>query len=769
MPLIGQRVARVDALDKVTGKAQYPDDLKMESMLHGRVLRSRYPHARILSINTERAKRYPGVVAVLTADDIPGVNKEGHAVMDKPILAKNKVRYMGDAVAVVAAETAEIAEEALDLIDVEYEEMPAVFDPVEAMKPDAPKVHDKGNILKSGRIRQGDVAAGFAAADLIVEETYYIPKIDHAYLQIDASLAKVDENGDMLVWTATQWPHADRHQIALALGLPEEKVRVIQMTTGGAFGAREDIITQSLAALLALKTKRPAKLVFSREETVLVRAKKHSGVLRYKTGATKEGKLTAIEVEIVYDAGAYASSSPVVLLDSVSFAAGPYEVPNIKIDGYVVYTNNTFTGAWRGFGSNQPAFAYEQQMDRLAKGLGLDPVEFRLRNLFRPGSTFATGQKMPESVGIRETLPRAAEVAGWPKKGRPSGPTKRRGVGIACGFKNVGYSFGFSDRATAIIEVYPEKVAVKIGACEVGQGVTTALAQMAATELGLPLEKIEMVLSDTAIAPDAGSSSASRHVFTSGNAVRRAAAEARQQVLQKAAELLEAAVEDLEIQEGQIYVKGSPHRSVPFNTVVTAIQRSAPPETASEPPIRTEHLWIPPLTVPMDKETGSTGDGMGHYSFGYCSQIAEVEVDIETGITEVVKLISVNDVGRIINPTLAEGQVHGGAMMTLGYALIEEYVQEQGRAKTLDLHEYLIPTALDIPAEFVPVLIEIPDPNGPFGAKGLGELATIPTPPAIYSAINDALGIWLNELPAKPERILRALRTQGALVQKAAS
>jgi CO/xanthine dehydrogenase Mo-binding subunit len=747
--MIGQSLPRIDAQAKVTGQAKYPGDFYVEGMLHAKVVWSEHPHARVRRIDTSQAEAYPGVVAVLTYKDVP-VNEYGINIMDQPVLVAegDKVRWVGDRIAIVVAESERIAEAARELVEVDYEPLPVVDDPREAMKPDAPLVHEERdtNLLKQFRVRKGDVEAGFAAADVIVEGYYVTPWVEHAYMQPDAGLGYIDEEGRVTVVAAVQWAHDDLRQIAHLLDLPEDRVREIVPATGGAFGGREDMFIQHLLALCAYRLQRPVKMVFSREETICRTGKRHPFYMRYKTGATRDGELTAIEAELISDAGAYASTSTVVMTNAMTFSAGPYVVPNAKVDGYTVHTNNAMAMAIRGFGATQASVAYELQMDKLAEALGMDPVEFRLKNLFEDGAIAVTGNPMPPGVGIKETLRQAALAAGWRKEdghwvrpercpepcpeprrrvveGKPApADGKLRGLGVACSYKNVGYSMGFDDKSTAAVELalddagQVEKAVVKIAASEVGQGVHTALAQIAAETLGIGLDRVDIALVDTADVPDAGSCSASRHTYMSGNAVLAACQLAREKW--RAASRAE---------EGQTHIE----------TRYTFHGRHARP------------------TTPFDPETGMCDP---HISYGYATQIALVEVDAETGEVEMLKLYSAQDVGRAINPQMIEGQVGGGVHMGQGYALMEEYIQQQGVVKTRKFSEYFIPTVLDMPREIVPIIVEVPDPTGPYGATGVGEMTALPTAPAIISAIHDATGVWIEELPATAEKVLMGMR-----------
>lgn len=730
--VVGQSLPRIDARAKVTGNAKYPGDFYMEGMLHAKVVWSEHSHARVLHIDTSEAEACAGVVAVLTYKDVP-VNEYGINIMDQPVLVAegDKVRWVGDRIAIVAAESERIAEAARKLVEVDYEPLPVVDDPQEAMGPDAPLVHEERdtNVLKQFKVRKGDVEAGFARADVIVEGYYVTPHVEHAYLQPEAGLGYIDEEGRVTVIAAAQWSHDDLHQTAHMLDLPEDRVREIVPAVGGAFGGREDMYIQHVLALCAYRLQRPVKMVFSREETVCRTGKRHPFYMRYRTGATRDGKLTALEVELLSDAGAYASTSTVVMANATSFAAGPYVVPNAKIDGSTVYTNNAVGMAMRGFGAIQAAVAYELQMDKLAEALGMDPVEIRMKNLFEDGSIAVTGNPMPPGVGIKDTLRQAALAAGWREKDghwvRPAMPAadgKLRGLGMACAYKNVGYSMGFDDKSTAMVELslddsgQVEKALVKIGAIEVGQGVHTALVQVAAETLGIGVDRVGIALVDTAGVPDGGSSSASRHVYASGNAVMAACRLAREKWYAA-----------LRAEEGETHIEAR----------YTFHGRDARP------------------TTPFDPETGMCDP---HISYGYATQIALVEVDAETGEVRVLKLYSAHDVGRAINPQMIKGQIGGGVHMGEGYALMEEYIQQKGVVKTRKFSEYFIPTVLDMPRELVPIIVEVPDPTGPYGAKGTGEMTTLPTAPAILSAIHDATGVWIEELPATAEKVLMGMK-----------
>ena len=735
--IVGQSLPRLDAKDKVTGQARYPGDFSVPGMLHAKVVWSEHPHALVRRIDTSQAESYPGVVRVITYRDVP-VNEYGINIPDQPVLVAEggKVRWVGDRIAVVVAETERAADRARRLVRVDYEPLPAVCDPREAMKPGAPVVHEESggsNVLRHIRVRKGDVDTAFAQADVVVEGYYITPFVEHVYLQPEAGLGYIDDAGRVTVVCASQWPQDDLHQLAHMLDLSEDQVREIVPAIGGAFGGREDMFIQHLLALAAYLLRRPVRMIFTREESVTRTGKRHPFYMRYRWAATRDGKLTAMEVEGIADAGAYASTTIPVLNNAVSFFAGPYYVPNARLDGYAVYTNNAISMAMRGFGATQPPLGYEQQMDRLAEKLGMDPVELRLKNLVEEGSETVTGSLMPAGVGMKETLRQAALAAGWRQRdghwlrptdlGQPSAPHKRLGIGVACALKNVGYSFGFDDQTTARVELElnpsgaVSQALVRVGTSEVGQGVYTAMAQIAAETLGIPVGLIEMAPLDTAEAPNAGSASASRHVYVSGNAVMRVC----QQVKAKWEDLLRA-------ETGETHVEAE----------------------------YTYHARSARATTTYDPETGQCDP---HITYGYATQIALVEVDTETGEVEVCRLWAAQDMGRAVNPEMAVGQIGGGVHMGLGYALTEEFIQQDGLVRTPSLAEYQIPTVLDMPHEIVPIIVEVADPTGPYGAKGLGEMTTLPTAPAVINAIHDATGGWITTLPATPEKVLALIKT----------
>jgi CO/xanthine dehydrogenase Mo-binding subunit len=704
-------------------------------MLHMAVLFAQRPHARIVSLDASHALVYPGVVAVLTAADVPR-NEFGLIENDQPVLCHDVVRFVGDKVALVVAESERVARAACALIEVAYEDLSVVADPVAAMEPGAPLVHTtrSDNVLHHVQIRKGDLIAAMPSADVIVDGEFETPWQEHAYLQPEAGLAYIDEAGQLVVETAGQWAHEDRRQIAHALGLAEEQVRVVYATIGGAFGGREDISVQIILALAAWRLRRPVKLVWTREESLIGHIKRHPMRISMRWAATRVGQISAVECRIIADAGAYASTSAEVIKNAIIYAAGCYEVPNISADAYAVYTNNIPSGAFRGFGAPQIQFAAEMMVTRLAAALGMDPVELRARNIYREGSIQATQTPLPAGVSAPRVLERCAIEAGWrrsdgemwKREGAECTHTQlsrspdllvssshlRRGWGLACGIKNIGYSFGFPEQATAIVELHGsasiERVVIRCAAAEVGQGVHLALRQIAAEALQTPLEIVALVGDDTDQAPSAGSASASRLTFMAGNAVRGAASQA-------------------------LHVWND----------------------AEERPAIARYQYLPPATTPMDASSGAC---VPNFSYGYCAQAVEVEVDLSTGHARVVRAISIHDVGRIINRRQLEGQVRGCIAQALGYTLTERFVMRDGYVQSTHLSAYLLPTVRDVAPDVQVVLLEEADPHGPFGARGVSEMPFVPFAAAVVAALYDATGVWFSHLPLTPDRVWAGVR-----------
>jgi CO/xanthine dehydrogenase Mo-binding subunit/aerobic-type carbon monoxide dehydrogenase small subunit (CoxS/CutS family) len=751
MRVVGHSHPRPDAVAKVTGAARYADDYAFPGMLHGATLRAAHPHARILSIDARRAAALPGVHAVLTYRDVPGRNRHGLVYPDWPVLCDDKVRYLGDAVALVAAETPALARQALALIDVAYEPLPVVSTPEQALQPGAPLVHEgrvEGNLLDHIRVRHGDTARGLAEAEVIVEREYRTPTYDHMFLEPECSVgvpAGYDSAHEKLtVYVGSQIPYADREQIAAAMDLPPGEVRVIGTLIGGAFGGKEDIMGQIHAALLAQATGRPVKILYSRAESLLAHPKRHATVIRIKTGAKKDGTLTAVEAELLGDAGAYASLSTKVLERATTHASGPYQVPNVRIDCYALYTNNPPAGAFRGFGVTQSAFAVESNMDLLARELGMDPWALRRANALRVGSTTATGQLLRESTGLLDCLDWVeARVKALPDLGPPK-PHSRVGWGIAAAFKNAGLGGGADDAAGAEVEVYPDgTVEARSSSADLGQGLTTVVAQIVAEELGLPFERVRVLLSDTDRTPDGGPTTASRQTYITGNAARLAAQGMRERLGGVVARRWNVPPEEILFQEGRLIhhpLSSSPRAGgieggLPFARAVQWLI-----EQGGEP--RLTYRYHAPETRPL----GQGGDM--HFAFGYGVQAAQVAVDERTGEVEVLRVVAACDAGRAINPRGVRGQIEGGILMGIGTALSEEYRLVGGIPQTRRWRDYRIPLIDRLPQLEIQI-VEHPAADGPYGAKGIGELPSIPTAPAICNAIYDATGVRVYALPVR--------------------
>ena len=697
---IGESARRVDGAPKVTGAFAYGSDLRIEGMLQGATLRSPYPSARIRSVDVSRAKAAPGVHAVLTAADVPGKATYGLEFSDQPVLASDVVRYEGEPVAVVAAETLEQARTAAELVEVDYEPLPAVANMEDALRPKGPQVHDFGNVLRHVHILHGEPDT--AEADVWVEGYYETPMQDQAALGPEGGLAVPTDDGGIDLRVTTQWLHVDLQQIAPCLDLPEEKVRVSLAGMGGAFGSREDIHVQIHASLLALRTGRPVKMSYGREESFHGHVHRHPSRTWIRYGATKEGRLVAADVRLLLDGGAYASASPAVLANAATFAAGPYEVPNVRIEATVVYTNNPPCGAMRGFGAPQVCFAYESAMDALAERLGIDPIKLRLENAVRTGSVLPTGQVLTGSAPVREVIERCIAI---PLPEDAPGNHVKRGVGFAVGFKNVAYSEGFDDSAEATVTLSMgaegREVEVRTAAVDYGQGLYTVLAQIARTELGV--DRVGVLPADTSTIGSAGSTSASRQTTMSGAAVQAACREIRAE-----------------------------------------LERSGMAERIT----RT-------VTYHHHPTTGFDEDGQGdiHVTFSFIAERAVVDVDEDLGLARVVQIAAVQDAGRVVNPQGAEGQVEGGAAIGLGLALMEELQLEDGNVRNGSFTDYLIPTALDVPP-VISEFVEVPEPDAPYGVKGIGELATVAATPAIVAALRSATGRLLNRVPVAPDDLL---------------
>ncbi len=746
--VVGSDARRLDGIEKATGRAKYGQDLFSRRFLVAKVLRAAHPHAQILGIRTSRAKKLPGVIAVLTHRDVKGTNLHGLIRRDQEVLASSKVRYLGDAVALVVAKTEEIAAAALSRIEVRYQQLPTVHDVDEALKPDSARVHDAGNVLAEKYIRRGDAPSAMAAADITVEETIHTQATDHAFLDLEAGRARYD--GRILTIEASgQWIHEERRLIALALGLPLEQVRVRQPFTGGAFGGREDISIQIYLGLAALACKgRTVCLRYSRAESMAARHKRHPIRIHYKLGAKADGTLTAAEVTVWVDKGAYASTGVAVMRKAASHATGPYRVPNVWVDVIGVFTNKNPCGAMRGFGAAQMAIAYEGLMDRLAARLCMDKADLRRINLIRPGDCVTTGQVLQHATAVN-CLDAVLKKIDWPNRSYTTpAPHLKRGFGVSAICFGLGYGDAFPDASRARCRLTQEGIVeVFSGGVDMGQGLVNMVAQIVAEEIGIPLDQVKPVLADTNCTPESGSSSATRQTYFTGSAVQIAAAELKKQIQDIAAVRMKELVYDIAVQNGMAFSIHRPAKSVSLRELA----REGKKRGFS---LETTGIFKPP-TMEEDKERGLSMKAFVTYLFG--SHACELLVDTETGAVKIERYVACHDVGKAINPQAVEGQIQGGVAMGIGMALMEEVTLRDGKITNPGFTDYIIPTAHDVP-QIECLILENPDPGGPFGARGIGEPPLIGTAPSILSAIHDAIGKPIQVLPATPERIWRTLQ-----------
>jgi CO/xanthine dehydrogenase Mo-binding subunit len=747
--LIGKGERRVDALGKVTGRAKFAADYNAGHQLYGKVLRSEYPHARILGIDTAKAKQLEGVEAVLTAQDIPGEKVIGIVVKNQAILAVDKVRYLGDGLALVAARTREVAEAAVKLIKVDYEPLPVVSDPEAALGPDAPKIHGADNTFVHHKVRKGDVEKGFAQADFVIERKFRTPCIEHSYLEPEAVLAEPAEHGGVVVTGSVQNLFSSRRSVAAALKLDLNRVEIIQATLGGSFGGKDEVMTSMCcrAALLALATGKPVKMVNSREESMLESYKRHPYVLYYKWGAKQDGSITAMEIKCIADGGAYASMSPFVTWRSVVQATGPYYCENVKTDVFAVYTNNNYTGAMRGFGSPQVNFAIESMMDELGEKVGKNPLEIRLQNGFKDGAVTATQQRLPHKVSLTEVLTKAAEAADfrtkWKKYRTAPAAPKKRGVGLACSYRGVSLGAEGVDAAGAIVSVQTDgSVIVSSGITDMGQGAQTQMSQIAAEVLGISMDRIRFLNTNTSRVPDSGPTVASRGTIMGGSAAKKAAEIVRATLLGVGAEMVKVAPDNCELADNYLVEKRSGKRLASFTEVAAECFRRGKPMHALG--------WHKAPPTSWHEEEGK---GDAYFTFVYAANVAEVEVDTETGKVDVLDFVSCHDVGKAINRNSVLGQFYGGVAMGLGYGLLEEFDYEDAVPKQFNFDEYLIATSMDVP-NIKAIIVENEDATGPFGAKSVGEPTNELAAPAIVNAIYNATGKRICEIPATLERVL---------------
>ena len=753
LSIIGKRVAGMDERDKVLGTVLFADDFTLPGMLQARVFRSTRPSARIRRLDVSGARALPGVACVLTAAEVPhnesitnvvGQTTEvGLLEAKHQVLARERVRFYGEPVALVAAESLRIADEALKLIEVDYEDLPAVFDPLEAMKPEAPKLHGDNNVIAHWQLRKGDVEEGFRKAEVIVENTYRTPRQEHAHIEPESGVSWVDDMGVINIRSACQVIEHYR-AVAAVLGFPESRVRLIGTLIGGGFGGKEDITVEVFLGLLTWWTKRPVKLTYTREEMGFGRQKRHPYVMRYRTGATRDGRLVAQEAELISDSGAYVYLSPWVLLYSTVHAPGPYEIPNVKVDAFSVLTNNIMTSAFRGFGAMQVAFAYESQMDELAHKLNMDPLELRRRNFFKKGSETANFQKITSEVWLEEAARQALSALG-PKS--PGTATRKVGQGFACSWQSYGRMTYLHDTSSSWVGLELDGSAVvRCGIPDLGGGQRESIRAIAAEILGLKLEEVHVISTDSQVTPLAGTVTATRALFMSGNATLLAAENVRRIITETAAEMLDAVPESLVLRDKTVSVRDNPQKSLPLTKVIRqgASLGRVPQSLATFKAPFTEPITTHVIRDPVFAD------------FTFSAQAAEVEVDTETGQVRLLKYATAHDVGRAINLNRVEGQMEGGAAQGIGFGLMEDYLEVQGVPWTWNFHDYIIPSSKDLP-DIRSIVLESGTGKGPFGAKGIGEPAITAAAPAVLNAIRDAAGVRITHIPATPERVLWAL------------
>ena len=741
-PGVGTSAPRPDGIPKVRGEFAFSSDLWADNMLWGQTLRSPHAHARITGIDVTAAVAIPGVHAVLTHDDVPGRNLFGLEAPDQPVLSGDVVRYQGEPVAVVAAEHPDIARRAADAIVVTYDLLPALVDSDAAITADA--IHPDGNVVRQLTINHGNIEA---TADVVVEGTYEVGMQDQAFMGTESGMAIPEADGSVDLYISTQWLHSDQGQIAAALGVADDMVRITLAGVGGAFGGREDVSMHAHLCLLALHTGRPVKMVYDRGESFLGHVHRHPARMWFRHHASSDGTLVKVEARVVLDGGAYASTTSAVLANACCFSTGPYLVPNAQIEGWGVRTNNPPCGAMRGFGNVQTCFGVEAQMDKLADALGMDPVALRLQNALEPGSELITGQRITGTAPVTELIellaahPLPTDAAGADMMARPGGAGRTadashvtRGVGFAVSIKNLMFSEGFDDFAEARCTIEHNTATIQTACAEVGQGFITLVSQIAHEVLGV--DQVQMAPIDTSIG-SAGSTSASRQSWMSGGAVMLACEAARDALGALIASDHGLSVDEVTVGSGRV-------RSID-GQIDVSIEQALAGRIVSE---HVTHRHAP--TFPLDED----GQGDAHVSFAFAAHRAVVDVDNDLGLVRVIEVATTQDVGKVLNPLQARGQIEGGIAQGVGLAVMEEILVRDGLVQNANFTDYLIPTALDMPVIEIAGLIEQPEPGAPFGAKGIGEPPTISSTPAVVAAIRAATGKALDRVPVRPEDIV---------------
>jgi xanthine dehydrogenase molybdenum-binding subunit len=750
---VGHTHLRPDGVEKVTGTAIFTDDLVFDGMLYAKVRRALIPHGFLTKLDISKARALPGVVAVLTAEDIPAEKNHGLVIFDWPVMVGvgERVRYVGDALAIVAAETQEIAEQASALIEAEFDLQPVITNPVQARQEGVPQIHEKGNLLKHIKVRKGDMEQGFAESDVILEHTFHTPTTDHAFIEPECSIGVPLADGRMEIYCGSQIPYQDREQVARVMGWPQERVRVVGQLMGGGFGGKEDVMGQIHVAMLAHVTQRPVKLLFDRHESLLVHPKRHATQIRLKIGAKRDGRLVACETELYGDTGAYASLGEKVMTRATTHSAGPYDIPHVRADCYAMYTNNPPAGAFRGFGVTQSAFAVESMMDMLAEKLDIEPVELRRMNALHVGSITNTGQELRESVGLMECIDRVSsamcQVSGLPREElfkphvTPDTTHLIHSWGFAAAYKNTGLGGGAPDKSGAEVELYGDGTfEVRSSSAEMGQGLVTVMRMIVAEEMSVPPEHVKVLVMDTDLTPNGGPTTASRQTYVTGNASRYAARTLRDAISATLAEKYDVRPEHIRFENGVVHADG---HSMTYAEVAKEMK-----SMGQQP--RALYEYEAPKTQPL-----GTGGDM-HFAFSFGVQAAEVEVNKLTGEVRVLRVISANDVGMAVNPLGLQGQVEGGVMMGLGNCLTEEFIMDNGYVVTDHLARYRVPGIMLTP-EITSIIVEHPTAEGPYGAKGVGEICSIPTTPAITNAIYNAVGVRVDKLPVDQEMIAREI------------
>jgi len=751
--VIGRGMERTDALDKVLGRAKYVEDYFSDGMLFGSLVKSEQSHALIQHIDISGVEHLSDSCSVFTAEDIPGTNEVGYTIPDQPLLAAKKVRFHGEPIALVVAEDPDLAKEGTELVKIRYKPLKSVFDPLEAIDSKI-RVHEEqgSNIVLKTHSSKGNIVEGFSKSDVLVKHTYRTHYQDHAYLETEGAVAFPASNGVRVIGSI-QYPHLAQQITARVLGIGTDQVEVVQAVVGGAFGGKDDMgpLLCAQAALIAFKLGKPAMVTYSREDSMIAHCKRDPAVVEYKSGATRDGKLSAIEARIIFDSGAYANRGPFTLWRATMHASGPYEVPNARVEGYLVYTNKVFQGSFRGFGNPPVQFAVESQMDELAEKLGMDPLEFRLKNILRKGSRTLTNQLLEDSVGIGEALSKAKEKSNWKEKRteyRKASGDKVKGIGVACGWHGISTSKGVPDWSNALIKIDREgKVAAYTGITEIGQGTHTGHVQVVSEVLGIPTDLIKIEGGTTA-APDTGATHASRGMSVGGIGLILAAEKLKQKMEKTAARLLACTSSQVRFGRGLVFSAKSPERSIRWNDLIEECYKE-----------KIELSAEGYFGLPKGKFDGKKGQGFAYPTFSYIVNVAEVEVDLRTGMTKVLRIWPALASGKIINPVQVEGQVEGAIAQGLGYALMEEIALKDGVVLNPNFTDYLIPTTFDMPEIEKPIYVEDLFRYGPFGAKGVGEMSLIPTPSAISNAVYHATGSRIRELPATPEKLYWTIKS----------